>query len=157
MVIGQVFRALVNVTTVSLDDSLDPRPEPGADGPDEALLHVVPLLGNGVLEGVNVWVLLSTSLPLNIRPYGEIQRIEIWRARWPNLLRPEFDVVGQPFLNSLSSMTGSAILHEDEVVAVREVLLDPRKDMGDQDAVQVLLSTHPEARLKKDQRHFLAV
>ncbi len=75
----------------------------------------------------------------------------------PFLLWPEFYDVGQPFLNSLSGIAGSAVLREDGVVSVREVLLEPRKDRADQDVVQALLSTHPEARFKKDQWHFLAV
>ncbi len=155
--VGHVIEVLVDVPALGLDDGLDPGPELSANCLDKVLAHLGPLLGDGNLQRVDVGVLLGTGPCLNIRPYGKVQRIEIRRAGWPNLLRPVRDVLKKPLLNCLCSVTWSTVLHEDDVIVVGEVTLDPRFDMGDQDAVQVLFSPHPEAGLEKDWWHLFAV
>ena len=58
------------------------------------------------LEVLNVGILANSNLGLKIRPDAVVQGIEVWGAGWPQSFVPEFDVGGQPGLDSLCSVAG---------------------------------------------------
>ncbi len=65
--------------------------------------------------------------------------------------RPGFS----PFLDGLSCVARSPILHQDDILVVGEV--DPGEHVRMQDQFQVVFSPHSEARFEEDWQHFYPV
>ena len=148
---------VINVSPLGLYDGLDPGPEPGAYVLDLVPGHVGPDLVDGGLEGLGVGVLFDVDLGLDVRPYGEVQGIEVRRARRPNIFGPKIDASPEPVLDEVRGVAGGPVLHEDHVVVVVEVLLDPGQHVGLQHQLQVVLCPHPEPDWQVDRIHFETV
>ena len=102
-------------------------------------------------------MLLEVDLGLDVCPYGEVQGIEVCKLGSQTSLGPKFDVSPEPVLDKVRCVAGGPALHEDHVVIVVKVVLDPGQHVGLQHPLQVVLCPHPEPDWQVDRIHFETV
>jgi len=133
-----------------------PGPELGAQPDEEVVLHNGPLLLNGGLQGIDVWVGDGTGFGLDIAPHGVVQWVAVGAGGWPQVVRPEsHKVVLAPLLLGFDLVARSGVLLEN-VVAVGEGGIQPRLNDLFHDLL-VLLGANLEARGEPVRRHSHAI
>lgn len=110
---------------------------------------------HGVLHRLDSVMGRPAGLPLNHAPHAEVQRVEVWRARWPYVRGPvPVDVVGKPVLRHLGDVGRGRILLEGIWPSLGNSVHPGLH--GVLPYLDILAGVHSEASIEEERRHVVS-